>query len=224
MNGRDYLFGLLSLPRSNAIERLGLLAGCALTREMAPKMPNRLGLGPVSRMILNVSNYVNFMERYADSFERDEDLETLKACLQGIDDITSTSLICQSLCNLGLGAAVETFAEATAAGLAGEDLKDGILRDIFGDQLDGGDPAFGAEVRDVARHVYDRTGPYTVEDLVERLERDDLQDHIVCHHLRSGRAHYRGCWALDGILGKRSDATEARHRLEALGVIETIDD
>ena len=81
-----------------------------------------------------------------------------------------------------------------------------ILRDIFRDPMKKSLPKvlFPKEVLAVAEDVYATQNIHTITELpvlADILQDFDYSNQEVLDHFRSSKFHYRGCWALDYVLG-----------------------
>src|SRR5262249_49758118 len=83
-----------------------------------------------------------------------------------------------------------------------------ILREIFGNPFrpPAIDPAWlrwnDGTVPRLARVIYDERSFETLPVLADALEDAGCPDVALLQHCRSGAGHFRGCWAIDAILGK----------------------
>jgi hypothetical protein len=109
-----------------------------------------------------------------------------------------------------------------------------LLREIFGNpfRFSAVDPQCLAWndgcIPKMARLLYDERRFAELPILADALLDAGCQDEDVLAHLRSGSAHYLGCWALDALLGnnqplserarrrRRAQAAEARRQRQAV--------
>ena len=54
----------------------------------------------------------------------------------------------------------------------------------------------------LARHIYDRREFSALPILADALQDAGCDDDDVLNHCREPGLHVRGCWVLDGVLGK----------------------
>lgn len=80
-----------------------------------------------------------------------------------------------------------------------------LLRDIVGDPFEPVtfDPAWVSPLAvDLARGIYDGDAFDRLPVLADALEEAGCADTRLLTHCRSGGTHVRGCWAVDGVLGR----------------------
>jgi hypothetical protein len=84
----------------------------------------------------------------------------------------------------------------------------GAVRDLFGNPFRTPriDPTWltwnNRAVAKLATQIYDKSAFDRLPVLADALEEAGCSDRILLNHLRSAGPHYRGCWALDALLGK----------------------
>jgi hypothetical protein len=89
----------------------------------------------------------------------------------------------------------------------GSQLLGDIVREIFGNPFRSVviDPTWldyeGARVRRLAQAIYDARAFEQAPELARALAAAGCVDETLLTHLGLGQAHYRGCWALDAVLG-----------------------
>lgn len=163
---------------------------------------------------------VEAAERYADGLA---DRSELGAADEEIWLAGWSSVRGDADANAAARAAIEPFSgnAAGAAILRVGDAATAIVRDILGNPFRGAiepDPAIGdPRVVALARQVYDERRFEVLPRLAALLSELGCQDSALLDHLRSAGPHFRGCWALDAILGKdqgKDLVTEAQWREE----------
>ena len=83
-----------------------------------------------------------------------------------------------------------------------------VMRDLFGNPfrqsqinplwLEAGD----GTVRQLAMDIYAESAFDRLPILADALEEAGCEEEILLHHFRSRDRHFRGCWAIDALLGK----------------------
>ena len=82
-----------------------------------------------------------------------------------------------------------------------------MIRDICGnlfDRIEMQESEIGILIRDLARTMYDSRNFDRMKELAEELAGGEAKASTLVNHLVSQKQHFRGCWALDVILGKES--------------------
>jgi hypothetical protein len=80
-----------------------------------------------------------------------------------------------------------------------------LVRDVFGNPFRprAFDPAWRtAAAVELARSAYDRRDFGLLPILADALQEAGCEDAGVLAHCRAGGPHVRGCWVVDGVLGK----------------------
>jgi hypothetical protein len=104
-------------------------------------------------------------------------------------------------------------AERSVANLSGEAAD--LVREILGNPFRAAgtpDGAVSPGAAELARSVYERHSFDELPRLAELLTKGGCRDQTLLDHLRSPGPHFRGCWALDAVLGKgqgKNPVTEA---------------
>lgn len=133
--------------------------------------------------------------------------ETLRGASGDIWNITWGIVRGELEANAAAEATVDDFA-GNAAERAVATLVEGaadLVREILGNPFraviahDGAD---SPSVSELARRVYATQAFGELPNLAELLTQNGCLDEALLTHLRSPGPHFRGCWALDAILGK----------------------
>lgn len=83
-----------------------------------------------------------------------------------------------------------------------------LIREVFGNpfRIPTVDPTWltndGERAGKLAQEIYATSGFERLPALADALSRAGCRDEDLLGHLRSSQPHYRGCWALDLLLGK----------------------
>lgn len=88
---------------------------------------------------------------------------------------------------------------------AGDRITAEVVREIFGNPFHttGSDPASRtAEVVEMAQAIYSDHKFSSMPQLADNLAGAGFTDGYLLEHLRGPGPHFRGCWALDLVLGK----------------------
>jgi hypothetical protein len=84
-----------------------------------------------------------------------------------------------------------------------------LFREIFGNPFRPVDlPVLDSETLAMARSFYDEQSMSGLPILADALEERGCTDQPLLRHLRNNGLHYRGCWALDAILGLETQNTD----------------
>jgi hypothetical protein len=179
--------------------RLRLLAA-ACARRIVPA-----DAAPLAFEVLEV------VERYADgAADRAEFLAARTAVRTAGKDEPPNQTVLYVLRGLtgdameGLTAAIETARPLTGAG--GRAAECGLIRCLFGNPYrpTAFDPAWlTSTVLALARGIYDEPAFDRMPILADALMDAGCDDAEVLGHCRGGEPHARGCWVVDGLLGKR---------------------
>jgi len=83
-----------------------------------------------------------------------------------------------------------------------------VMRDLFGNPFRKSQinplwlEASDGTVRKLATAIYAESAFDRLPILADALEEAGCEEEYLLHHCRSGGRHFRGCWAIDALLGK----------------------
>jgi hypothetical protein len=150
---------------------------------------------------------VEVAERCADDLAEREDL---REAAGKIWDLSWGEVRGDSHANAAAAATVEDF-----AGIAAEKAvacfpneAPGLIREIIGNPFRRGEPeplwqvAKNSQLTAIAQRAYETNRFDDLPRLAELLHAAGCRDDDLLVHLRLRTSHFRGCWALDAVLGK----------------------
>jgi hypothetical protein len=149
---------------------------------------------------------VEVAERRADGLA---DLTALRAASFAIWELGWGNVLGEEHANAAAAATVEDFsAHAAEQALAQvPDHAPALIREIFGNPFRArpfdleSSKADAERVRGVARAIYEDRRLEELPTLADFLTRAGCRDRELLAHLRSPGPHFRGCWALDAVIG-----------------------
>lgn len=190
----------------DAFVRRYTLAAAAYARRLTPVTGEQLTTTAVpwqESRVVSVPKVVGLIERIADGLIPEEQETLLRYQLEPLE---GAAKLYRTLVGLGPVTLFEAFTVAEQIGLdTAAELTD-FLREFVGDRfLDPASllPPRGLPGRpyDLARLMYDSSDFSRMPELATALRRRKGVHPRLLEHARRPGPHYRGCWAVDRILG-----------------------